>query len=105
MIRTLAQALDDAAASSGAYTFVEADGRELLTPFKVLRDSAHALGGALRARGLERGDHVALVIPEAEGFLTAFMGASVAGLVPMPLAHPLDVSQLDSYLTLIAPLC
>jgi fatty-acyl-CoA synthase len=104
MIRTVAQALDDAAASPGGYTFVAADGRELDTPFKVLRDTALALGGALRARGLKRGDYVAIVIPEADGFLTAFLGASVAGLVPMPLAHPLDVGQLDAYLDLVAPL-
>ena len=104
MIRTVAQALDDAAAGPGGYTFVAADGRELETPFKVLRDTALALGGALRARGLKRGDYVALVIPEADGFLTAFLGASVAGLVPMPLAHPLDVGQLDAYLDLVAPL-
>ena len=96
MIRTVAQALDDAAASSGAFTFVRENGRELVTPFKVLRDSALALGGALRARGLDRGDYVALLVPEADGFLTAFLGVSLAGLVPIPLAHPLDISRLGA---------
>jgi fatty-acyl-CoA synthase len=102
MIRTVPQALDDAAASSGAFTFVREHGRELVTPFKVLRDSALALGGALRARGLDRGDYVALVVPEADGFLTAFLGVSLAGLVPVPLAHPLDVGRLDAYLEKVA---
>jgi fatty-acyl-CoA synthase len=104
MTRTVAQALDEAAASVGGFTFVESDGREHVTPFKVLRDSAYALGGALRALGLERGDHVALIVPDADGFVTAFMGVSVAGLVPMPLAHPFDVGQLDGYLARVAPL-
>jgi fatty-acyl-CoA synthase len=94
MIRTIAQALDTAAASSSGFTFVRENGRELVTPYKVLRDSALTLGGALRARGLDRGDYVALLIPEADGFLTAFLGASLAGLVPIPLAHSLDIGRL-----------
>ena len=102
MIRTLPQAIDDAAASSGYFTFVRENGRELVTPFKVLRDSALALGGALRARGLDRGDYVALLIPEADGFLTAFLGVSLAGLVPIPLAHPLDIGRLGADIDKVA---
>ena len=104
MIRTVGQVLDDAAAGPGACVFVATDGRETVTPLSALRDSALAVGGALRARGLARGDHVALVIPDAEDFLTAFLGASVAGLVPMPLAHPANTGQLGPYLDKIAPL-
>src|SRR5262245_60603496 len=95
-VRTIAQALDDAATGSGGFTFVRENGRELVTPFKVLRDSALAVGGALRARGLDRGDRVALLVPEADGFLTAFLGVSLAGLVPVPLAHPLDIGRLGA---------
>src|SRR5262245_46942960 len=102
MIQTIAQALDNAAASSGAFVFVRENGRELATPYKVLRDSALALGGALRARGLHRGDHVALLIPEADGFLTAFLGVSLAGLVPIPLAHPLDIGRLGADIDKVA---
>src|SRR5262249_58234789 len=68
MIRTVAQALDDAATTSGDFTFVRENGRALVTPFKVLRDSALALGGALRARGLPPGAHVAPLIPAAHRF-------------------------------------
>jgi fatty-acyl-CoA synthase len=95
-IRTVAQALDDAAASSGGFTFVRENGRELVMPFKVLRDSALAVGGALRARGLDPGDYVAVLVPEADGFLTAFLGISLAGLVPIPLAHPIDIGRLGA---------
>src|SRR5438132_8140697 len=104
MIRTIAQTLDDAAASAGAYTFVDRDGAQHVVPFAVLRDSARALGGALRARGLDRRHCVALVIPEAAGFPTAFLGASVAGLVPTPLADPVHVGTFGAYLDMIAPL-
>jgi len=104
MTRTVAQALDEAAAGPGGFVFVSPDGREAEKPFKELRDSALDLGGALRARGLDRGDYVAIVIPDADGFLAAFLGASAAGLVPMPLAHPHDVTQLDAYLDTVVPL-
>ena len=104
MSRTVAQALDDAAAGPGGFVFVGPDGREAVQPFKVLRDSALDLGGALRARGLDQGDYVAIVIPDADGFLTTFMGTSAAGLVPMPLAHPYDPTQLDAYFDTVVPL-
>ena len=104
MTRTFAQALDDAAAGPGAFVFLGSDGRETVMPHSVLRDSALALGGALRDRGLEPGDRVALVIPEADGFLTAFAGVSVAGLVPMPVVYPADASQFDAYRETVAPL-
>jgi fatty-acyl-CoA synthase len=104
MIRTIARALDDAAAGPGGFVFVGPDGRESVQPFKVLRDSALDLGGALRARGLDRGACVAIVIPDADGFLTAFLGASAAGLLPMPLAHPHDATQLDAYFDTVVPL-
>src|SRR4029453_7586935 len=104
MSRTVAQALDDAAAGPGAFVFVGPDGREAVQPFKVLRDTALDLGGALRARGLDPGDYVAIIIPDADGFLTTFMGASAAGLVPMPLAHPYDVTQLEAYFDTVVPL-
>ena len=104
MTRTVAQALDDAAAGPGGFVFVGPDGREVVKTLKVLRDSALDLGGALRARGLDRGDYVAIIVPDADGFLAAFLGASAAGLVPMPLAHPYDAAQLDAYFDTVVPL-
>src|SRR5207253_1035814 len=104
MIRTIAQTLDDAAASAGAYTFVDRDGAQHVVPFAVLRDSARALGGALRARGPHRGDCLPLVIPEAAGFLTTFLGASAAGPVPTPLVDPGHAGENVAYLAMIAPL-
>jgi len=102
MIRTVAQAFDDAATSSGGFTFVRENGHELVVPFKVLRDSALAVGGALRAHGLGRGDHVAVLVPETDGFLTTFLGLSLAGLVPIPLAHPVDIGQRGADIDKIA---
>jgi acyl-CoA synthetase (AMP-forming)/AMP-acid ligase II len=104
MIRTVTQALDDAATGEGGYTFVDPDGSERVVTFAALRHSARVLGGALRSRGLDRGDYVALVVPEPDGFLTTFLGTSVAGLVPTPLVHPVYASDLGAYLDMVAPL-
>jgi fatty-acyl-CoA synthase len=104
MIRTIRQVLDDASAGPGGYVFVDADGRERAVSFDGLRDSARALGGALRARGLDRGDCVALVVPEAEGFLTTFLGVSAAGLLPTPLAYPIRTGENDTYVGMVTPL-
>jgi acyl-CoA synthetase (AMP-forming)/AMP-acid ligase II len=41
--------------------------------------------GALAARGLGRGDKVALVLPTCEEFFFAFFGALAIGAVPVPL--------------------
>src|SRR5262249_47655685 len=56
------------------------------------------LGGALRARGLKRGDRVALVIQEPEGFMRSFFGASLAGLVPVPVCPPSSFGAQEAYL-------
>ena len=88
MIRALPQALVAAASSRGGYGFT-GGGEDRFQPFAAVLDTARAVGGALRARGLRRGDHVALLLAEPQAFLATFLGVSVAGLVPMPLAHPL----------------
>jgi acyl-CoA synthetase (AMP-forming)/AMP-acid ligase II len=104
MKRTVSEALVDAARYAGGYWFVGADGRDRFEAFAAMLDAARALGGALRARGLRRGDGVAIILVEPDAFLTTFLGASVAGLVPTPLAHPLHVGELGAYLEMITPL-
>ena len=52
--------------------------------------------------GLRRGDLVALAIDDAEAFLTALYGASLAGLLPASLHPPGATRDLDSYCALTA---
>src|SRR5581483_10077258 len=73
------------------------DGRPLLLPYTELLASALHVGGALRARGLNRGDRVALVVPEVADFVTAFFGITVAGLVPVPLCPPAQAGDLATF--------
>ena len=85
--RTLPEALDEAARSSEGYTFV-ARGVEVRRSYAEIRHTSFRVAGALREAGLQRGDLVALMINDAEPFLTALLGASLAGLVPASLAPP-----------------
>jgi benzoate-CoA ligase family protein len=40
----------------------------------------------LRARGVSRGDRVALVLPDSPAFIAAFLGAAKIGAIPVPLS-------------------
>ena len=53
---------------------------------------------ALREAGLRRGDLVALILPDAEQFLIALLGASLGGVTPASLAPPATTVGLPRYL-------
>lgn len=96
--RTLPQMLADAARSDAGFRFHSEAGEERPRSYAELSEAAAGLGGALRAQGLRRGDRIALVIQEPEGFMTAFLGASIAGLVPVPVCPPSSFGAQEAYL-------
>ena len=100
-LRTLPEALGDAACSGEGYTFV-VDGVATWRTYADLQQSALGVARALGEAGLRRGDLVALVIADAEQFLTALLGASIAGVVPASLYPPATAGDLSSYFTLTA---
>jgi acyl-CoA synthetase (AMP-forming)/AMP-acid ligase II len=97
-LRTLPRMLEDAAKSGLGYRFLNEQGDERDCSYAELVELAARLGGALRAEGLKRGDRVALVLQDPEGFLTAFLGASLAGLVPVPVCPPGSFGAQEAYL-------
>ena len=99
--RTLLDALDEAARTDSGYWFV-ANEFEVFRPYQAIRDrSQHVACGLLRA-GLSRGDLVALVLPDAEQFLTALFGATIARVIPASVYPPSTSAGLDRYLELTA---
>jgi len=94
---TLVEALDRLpAAEERGFRFFTLDREEKYFPFHALRSEAHrraAFLGTLEvpamygrpAGRLAHGDTVALVLPENHEFVLSFLGASVAGLVPVPV--------------------
>jgi fatty-acyl-CoA synthase len=100
--RTLFQSLTDAAQSNEGYTFVGAGGVEVRRAYVDVRQGALRVARSLRDAGLRRGDLVALVIGDAERFLTTLLGASAAGVIPASLYPPVTTHDLSPYLDLTA---
>jgi fatty-acyl-CoA synthase len=98
-LRTLPEALADAARADTGYCFVSA-GSDRRRSFAEIRDASLRVARALRDAGLDRGDVAALVIPDSEQFLTSLLGASIAGLIPASLYPPASTNDLARYLGL-----
>ena len=82
------------------FTFVSAKGpgEDLFVSFHELRSLVRQRAAHYLSQGLQRGDRVALVIPEGEHFIPAFLGALWIGLIPVPLYPPLSLGKLDAFM-------
>jgi fatty-acyl-CoA synthase len=96
-LRTLPEALADAALSDAGLTAIEHDGRAIALSYRDLLIEALRLGGGLRAHGLGQGDRVALVVPEVHDFIRAFFAIVVAGCVPVPLCPPAQAGDIATF--------
>ena len=102
-LRTLPDALADAARGDAGYLF--AAGRaDTFRSFADIRIASMRAARALREAGLRRGDLVALVIADAEAFLTMLCAASMAGVIPASLYPPalMGAGDLSRYFQLTA---
>jgi fatty-acyl-CoA synthase len=102
-LRTLPQMLAHAAQTDAGLTFL-AGGGETRCTYAELQHRASCIARGLRDAGFARGDLVALVLPDAEQFLTAFFGASIAGIVPASVYPPATTGDLAEYFDLTAPI-
>jgi fatty-acyl-CoA synthase len=100
--RPLPAALAGAAATGAGITFLASGGVEIHRSYGDLRRAALSVARALADSGLRRGDLVALILSDAEQFLTALFGVSMAGLVPASLTSPATAGELPPYLEHIA---
>jgi fatty-acyl-CoA synthase len=100
-LRTLPEALAQAARADAGYGFVSGEA-ERWRSYADLQQAALRTAGALKDAGLRRGDLVGLVLPDSEQFLTTLFGASIAGLTPASLYPPATTSDLPRYLELTA---
>jgi fatty-acyl-CoA synthase len=101
-LRTLSEALDDAAGTDTGYCFVSGD-TDRWRPYAAIRDAAARLAGSLRDAGVRRGDVVALVLADAEQFLTALFGVSIAGAIPASLDPPPTTTGLPRHVDRTLP--
>jgi fatty-acyl-CoA synthase len=88
-----------AIADDGArgFVFVRPDGTERLCTFRDIAAEAERRAVQLSARGLKKGDRLALVIPDGDEFVLSFLGALFAGVVPVPIYPQLSFKNIESY--------
>ncbi|MBV9948113.1 MAG: fatty acyl-AMP ligase [Myxococcales bacterium] len=88
-----AQAHDE----SRAFVFVRSDGTERRCTFLQIAAEMERRAGHLVARGLRKGDRLALVIPDGDEFVLSFLGALAAGVVPVPIYPQLSFKNIETY--------
>jgi len=96
-LQTLPEALCQAAGSGAGVTFCDR-GEETFRSYADLLTSARRVAASLAAAGLRRRDLVAVVVSDAEPFLTTLFGASLLGIVPALIYPPLTTVDLPQYL-------
>ncbi|ABC80165.1 AMP-binding protein [Anaeromyxobacter dehalogenans] len=94
---TLAHALAAAAGHPSGATFLDLHERETFLSWSEVRARAERAAANLVHLGIRRGDRVAIVLRTEPAFLDAFLGAWLAGAVPVPLYPPVRLGRLDAY--------
>jgi fatty-acyl-CoA synthase len=94
---TLNEALAAAAQSGQSLVFVDLDEKDQEVPMARVRERALSISADLRARGVSKGDRVALVLPTCPEFVECFFGVLCAGAIPVPLYPPVRLGKLDEY--------
>ena len=100
-LRTLPAALADAARGAAGYTFLSG-GIETFRSYADVYAASCRVARALRDAGLRGGDLVAIVLADAEAFLTMLFGASMAPVTPASLHPPLAGTGMSGYIDLTA---
>ncbi len=84
------------AARGGADALIAyAQDREEIWSFAKLGRTAARLGAALAAKGVARGDIVALIAPNSPGWIAAFWGIIAAGAVALPIDAQIGDRDLE----------
>jgi fatty-acyl-CoA synthase len=97
-MRTFVEVIrDNAVYTTHAHTFVRMDGSERSITFPELWQWACQRANRFHELGLRKGDRVALILPEPDTFVLAFIGALTAGLVPVPMYPPMTLAKMEAY--------
>jgi long-chain acyl-CoA synthetase len=92
----LAQNLLDTATKEGPHPALRMDEAHL--SYDEFRDAALRVAASLRARGIEPGDRVGMVLPNVLSFPVVFYGALLAGAAVVPMNPLLKAREVEYYL-------
>ena len=79
------------------FVFVRPDGTERFCSFSEICDKAERRAADLHARGMKKGDRLAIVVPDPDEFVLSFLGAVMGGIVPVPIYPQLSFKNVESY--------
>src|SRR5947209_9902597 len=85
-----------AGARAGAITFVGSGPPERVE-WGRLHEEARAMAGALQARGVAPGDHVALLGPTTRAFVTAIQATWLTGAAAVVLPLPMRMGSIEEF--------
>src|SRR5947209_16661802 len=85
-----------AGAGTSAITFVGSGPPERVE-WGRLHEEARAMGGALQARGVAPGDHVALLGPTTRALVTAIQATWLTGAAAVVLPLPMRLASIDEF--------
>jgi fatty-acyl-CoA synthase len=98
-VTALQSRLETAAASPAAITFVGsagADGSERV-PWARLHEDARGVAAALQSRGVQPGDHVAILGSTSRPLVTAIQATWLAGATVVCLPLPMRLGSIDEF--------
>jgi fatty-acyl-CoA synthase len=100
--KTVVEALERLPRRAGrGFRFVDADGLERSYTYEQVWQEALRRAGHLAAHGLRPGDRLALVVPEGDEFVLAFLGALAAGIVPVPIYPSATFKRIEGYVDIV----
>lgn len=99
-LRTVVQALEDAAPSrsTGMRFVAEGNEAEVFYDHGSVEKMSGRYAASMQALGVKKGDRVALILPDNADFVFAFLGAMRAGAIPVPIYPPTGLGKLAGYL-------
>ena len=77
----------------------EDDGHNTPLTYGWLWSEGRMIAGGLAARGLRRGDTVAIMLRTESAFFSTFMGTLIAGCIPVPLYPPFRAERIEEYVS------
>jgi len=84
------------------FRFIGTDRSERFLSYADMEDEAKRRAAYLQALGMKKGERIALVLADGYEFVMSFLGASYAGLVPVPIFPRATFKAIDGYVDTVA---
>jgi fatty-acyl-CoA synthase len=95
-VQTIVTRIEHAAKGSGSITFVTGD-QPVTKTWAELHEDAKAVAAALQARGIRRGDHVAVLGPTTPALVTSLQAVWLCGATLVVLPLPMRLASIEEF--------